>query len=103
MLSLHVLYRPIMQFRILYQDERLVAIEKPAGFHVHPPEDSRHRISSRVNCLHLLRKQIDRYLYPVHRIDGATSGTLIFALDSESARNIQEQFKSRIVSKVYFA
>lgn len=92
-----------MQFRILYQDDRLVAIDKPAGFHVHPPEDARHRISRGTNCLFLLRRQIDRYLYPVHRIDGATSGVLVFALDSDSASNIQAQFRNHDVRKTYFA
>ena len=92
-----------MHLRILYQDERLVAIDKPAGFHVHPPEDERHRISRSTNCLQLLRKQISSYLYPVHRLDGATSGVLLFALDREAAANIQTQFQSREIAKTYYA
>jgi tRNA pseudouridine65 synthase len=92
-----------MRFRILYQDNRLVAIDKPAGFQVHPPEDQRHRISNSLNCLHLLRKQIGTYLYPVHRLDGATSGVLLFALDQTMAAEIQRQFQEREISKTYFA
>jgi tRNA pseudouridine65 synthase len=93
----------MQQFRILYQDDCLVAIEKPSGFHVHPPEDQRHRISNAVNCLAILRNQIGRYLYPVHRLDGATSGVLIFALNSESAALIQAQFQNQTIKKTYFA
>lgn len=80
-----------------------MAIDKPAGFHVHPPEDTRHRIPRGTNCLFLLRRQIDRYLYPVHRLDGATSGVLLFALDSDSAANVQMQFRNQEVQKTYFA
>lgn len=92
-----------MQLRILHQDERLVAIDKPSGFHVHPPEDTRHRIPRHLNCLHLLRKQIGSYLYPVHRLDGATSGVLLFALDREAAAHVQVQFRERQVTKHYVA
>jgi tRNA pseudouridine65 synthase len=93
----------MQRLRILYQDEDLVAIEKPSGFHVHPPEDQRHRISQAVNCLAILRKQIDRYLYPVHRLDGATSGVLLFALSAEAASRVQSQFQSQGIRKTYFA
>jgi tRNA pseudouridine65 synthase len=92
-----------MRFRILHHDERLVAIDKPPGFHVHPPEDQRHRIPRGANCLFLLRKQIGSYLYPVHRLDGATSGVLLFALDAEAASKVQAQFRERTVSKRYVA
>ncbi len=92
-----------MQFRVIYQDSRLIAIDKPAGFHVHPPEDQRHQIPRSKNCLFLLRKQISSYLYPVHRLDGATSGVLLFALDAEAAAHIQAQFRERSVEKTYVA
>lgn len=92
-----------MQFRILHQDERLVAIDKPPGFHVHPPEDQRHRIPRNLNCLFLLKKQIGSYLYPVHRLDGATSGVLLYALDPEAAAHIQSQFQQKTITKRYVA
>ena len=91
-----------LSFRILYQDPHWVAIEKPAGFHVHPPEDSTHRIPAGLNCVQVLRKQLNTYLYPVHRLDRATSGVLIFALSSESARSLSQQFRDRSVRKVYY-
>src|SRR4051812_35609183 len=92
-----------MKFRILFQDEHFIAIEKPAGFHVHPPEDSTHRISNSHNCLRILRTQIDTYLYPVHRLDRATSGVLLFALQPESARKLSAMFSQREMKKKYFA
>ncbi|MBP7866309.1 MAG: pseudouridylate synthase [Acidobacteria bacterium] len=87
---------------MLHQDEHLIAVHKPAGFHVHPPE-SGHLIPDGANCLKLLRKQADRYLYPVHRLDRATSGVLLFALDPVSARDLMRQFDAGEVEKTYYA
>jgi tRNA pseudouridine65 synthase len=91
-----------MEFRILYQDADLIAVDKPAGFQVHQPEDTRHRVSKQFDCLHLLRKQIEQYLYPVHRLDRATSGVLIFALNPEAAAKIAAGFQQKTIKKTYF-
>lgn len=47
--------------------------------------------------------QTGKYIYPVHRLDGATSGVMVFALSSEIASMLQQQFKDRTVKKDYFA
>jgi tRNA pseudouridine65 synthase len=91
-----------LNFRILYQDQHIVAIDKPAGFHVHPPEDFRHKISNQTNCLYLLRRQLDTYLYPVHRLDRATSGVLLFALHPEAAKQVCELFSNNQIVKTYY-
>ena len=91
-----------MSFRILYQDPFLVAIEKPSGFYVHPPEESIHKIRKNLSCLHSLRDQINSYLYPVHRIDRATSGVLIFALDSQTAHSLCKMFEHQKIKKTYY-
>lgn len=91
-----------MNFRILYQDDYLVAVDKPSGYHVHPPEDFNHRISKSVNCLYLLNKQLNTYLYPVHRLDRATSGVLIFALKPDTAQLLCGLFQKQEIKKTYF-
>jgi tRNA pseudouridine65 synthase len=91
-----------MFFRLLYQDEYIVAIDKPAGFHVHPPEGGNHPISRNLNCLYLLRRQIDNYLYPIHRIDRSTSGVLLFALNPNAARTFCELFSQQKITKSYY-
>ena len=91
-----------MSLKILYQDQFYVAVDKPAGFHVHPPEDQRHKIARSVNCLHILNQQLNTYIYPVHRLDRATSGVLLFALDSDSARLGCDLFRNREIEKVYY-
>jgi tRNA pseudouridine65 synthase len=92
-----------VQLRILYQDESIIAVDKPAGFHVHPPEDTRHKIPKMQNTLFVLGRQIDAKLYPVHRLDRATSGVLVFALSSESASGLARQFGAGTVEKTYYA
>lgn len=91
-----------MHFRVLYQDDHYVAIDKPAGFHVHPPEDIRHRIPKNQNCLALLRDQTGKYIYPVHRLDRATSGVLIYAFSPEAARHLAEAFQNQRIQKTYY-
>ncbi len=90
-------------FKLLYRDPHLVAIDKPAGFQVHPPEDPTHRVSDSTNCLFLLRKQLEQYLYPVHRLDRATSGVVVYALSQEAASVLGTAFQNREVHKVYYA
>ena len=96
------------QLRLLYDDPHLVAVDKPAGFYVHPPEASSDggppmRIPKSQNTLALLRDQLGTYLYPVHRLDRATSGVLVFAKSSAAAGALAAAFADRRVHKTYFA
>lgn len=76
------------QYRVLSICEDFVVIDKPEGYHVHPPEDDHQRkfVSPEKVVLSNLRRQLGLYLYPVHRLDVATSGVLVFALSKEMAR-----------------
>lgn len=89
-----------MNFEILYQDQYLIAINKPGGLLVH-----RTRIAEEesVFVLQLLREQTGLHLYPVHRLDRPTSGVLLFALDSVTARLLSEALVSGEVTKEYMA
>jgi len=85
---------------ILYQDEFLVAINKPAGLLVHRSEIDRHETRFAVQ---LLRDQLGQKVFPVHRLDKPTTGVLVFALTSEVARNMMEIFMSAELEKTYHA
>jgi tRNA pseudouridine65 synthase len=91
------------ELRILYQDEHFVAFDKPAGFHTHPHTDPRHRVPQSRNCLAVARDQLGRYVYPVHRLDSATSGVLLFALGPEAASKLAEGFREGLIRKTYVA
>jgi len=88
------------QLRILHQDEDIVVVDKPAGFQVHVSED--HPRATHV-VMKTLRNQLGKWVYPVHRLDRATSGVLVLALNVESARELHRQFQSREVGKTYLA
>ncbi|MES2857526.1 MAG: pseudouridine synthase, partial [Bdellovibrionota bacterium] len=94
---------PPPRFEILRQEPGFCAIYKPAGFHVHQPEDPRRRVSKNLICMNNLRDQLDQYIYPVHRIDVGTDGVLLFALDKPSAADLCGQFENGVVRKTYFA
>ncbi|WP_108652065.1 tRNA pseudouridine(65) synthase TruC [Dongshaea marina] len=85
---------------ILYQDEQLVAINKPAGLLVHRSMLDRHATEF---AMQMLRDQLGRHVYPVHRLDRPTSGVLLFALNPEMARSMTELFSERSVKKRYLA
>ncbi|MCW8995278.1 MAG: tRNA pseudouridine(65) synthase TruC [Psychromonas sp.] len=85
---------------ILYQDEFLVAVNKPSGLLVHRSWLDTHATEF---ALQKVRNQIGQYVYPVHRLDRPTSGVLLFALDKESAKNISEQFVKHSTDKRYLA
>ena len=78
---------------ILYQDEYIVAIDKPAGLFVHRSYMDR---DAPFFALQLLRDQIGQYVYPVHRLDRPTSGVLIFALTKTVARLLSELFENKL-------
>ncbi len=91
------------RFRVLYETPDFVAVDKPYGIHVHPPEDERFRVSKATNGLALLRDQLGKYVYPVHRLDRSTSGVVLYALSSEAAGKLAGLFAARAIEKTYFA
>ena len=85
---------------ILYQDEHIVAINKPYGLLVHRSPIDRHETRFAVQ---LLRDQIGQYVYPAHRLDKPTSGVLLFALTPELASQLGQGFQAHQIEKTYLA
>lgn len=85
---------------IIYHDDYLVAINKPHGLLVHRTKIATERDQF---ALQLLRDQLDRRVYPVHRIDRKTSGVLLFALDEDSNSRTTALFRDQKVEKTYWA
>ena len=86
---------------IIYQDEYLVAINKPAGLLVHRSPIDRHETRF---ALQMLRDQIGQMVWPAHRLDKGTSGVLLFALDAHTARLIGQAFEQGTgIQKTYQA
>lgn len=89
-----------MNIDILYQDQWLVAVHKPAGLLVHRSKIAK---SETRFAMQLVRDQLGRHVFPVHRLDKPVSGVLLFALDADTARLITDGFSSGQVSKTYLA
>jgi tRNA pseudouridine65 synthase len=86
--------------RVLWQDEHLVAVHKPAGWLVHRTGLDAHETRF---VMQTLRDQLGRHVYPVHRLDKGTSGVLVMALSSDAARGMAQVFEARLASKHYLA
>jgi len=82
--------KPVLN--ILYQDEYMVAVDKPAGLFVHRSYMDKDEIYF---ALQLVRDQIGQYVYPIHRLDRPTSGVLLFALTKEVATKLSEAFANK--------
>jgi tRNA pseudouridine65 synthase len=85
---------------VLYRDDLLVAVSKPAGLLVHRSDLDRHETRF---ALQVVRDMVGRHVYPVHRLDRPTSGVLLFALTPEAARTVMAAFEERRVEKRYLA
>lgn len=89
-----------MEIPILYQDQDLIIINKPAGLLVHRTKMDFHETESAVDHL---REKLGQQIFTVHRLDKPTAGVLIFALSSENAKTLSEQFMNKTVQKEYTA
>jgi tRNA pseudouridine65 synthase len=85
---------------ILFEDENLIIIDKPAGLLVHR---TRQAFGEDENALTMLRDQIGSWVAPVHRLDRATSGALLFAKNDVILPALKAKFMDRTVEKTYYA
>jgi tRNA pseudouridine32 synthase/23S rRNA pseudouridine746 synthase len=90
---------PAFHIPILYESDRVLAINKPHGI-------SHHSNGNEPGILQLLRQQLQQQnqsyrLYGVHRLDRVTSGILIFAKDVQMARYLTRAFRESSVIKYY--
>ncbi len=89
-----------LPIKILYQSNHLIAVNKPAGMLVHRSWLDKHET---VFLMQTLRDQIGQHVFPVHRLDRPTSGVMLFALNSDTARELAQQFEYKQVQKTYRA
>lgn len=83
---------------LLYRDRWIAAFAKPSGLLVH-----RGWGDDAVVAVDLVAEQLGQRVHPAHRLDRATSGVLLFALDPESAAALGGCFEQGLVQKTYLA
>jgi len=85
---------------IIYQDEHLIAINKPHGLLVHRSPIAN---DAKEFALQMLRDQIGKYVSPVHRLDRKTGGLLLFTFEKDVEIAMHKQFQEGLVKKKYKA
>ena len=91
---------PLPPLPLLYLDEHLAIIDKPAGLLVHRTALDAHEERF---ALQMLRDQLGRPVWPAHRLDKGTSGLLAFALDADTASRLGQAFEQGEPRKRYLA
>jgi 23S rRNA pseudouridine955/2504/2580 synthase/23S rRNA pseudouridine1911/1915/1917 synthase len=87
------------EIEIIYQDENIIVVNKPAGVLVIPDQ---HTYENKT-LVGTLKKRFGQKIWVVHRIDRDTTGVLVFAKNADSHRNLSMQFENSKVSKKYIA
>lgn len=92
---------------ILYEDDRCLVTNKPSGIAVHPGAGMESDENTILNGIAFLLKErglpFSASAVLVHRLDRETTGCLLIAKDSEAHIQMQEQFQSRTIEKIYLA
>lgn len=94
-----------MSFRILYEDNHIIAVYKPAGVLVQPDAPSGTSLMDNVKkyLKEKYKKPGNVFLGLVHRLDRNVSGIVLFAKTSKGAARLSEQFRNNEIRKVYHA
>ena len=88
---------------VVYEDDALIVVNKPAGI-LSVPLERRPDVPSVFDQIEdRLRSHGRRRPFPVHRIDQDTSGLVVFAKDADAQRVLKDQFKRREPERVYWA
>ncbi len=90
---------------IVFEDDDLVVIDKPAGLVVHPAAGVTSGTLANALAYHFQRLPNSQSIRPgiVHRLDKDTSGLLVAAKTESSHQNLSDQFRAREVFKSYLA
>jgi 23S rRNA pseudouridine1911/1915/1917 synthase len=89
---------------VLYEDDHLVAMNKPSGMNVYPTK--RHLGGSLTELVHRRHRTLGGAgspPSPCHRLDRETSGIVLFAKDRATRASVGRQFEERTVEKTYLA
>ena len=91
---------PMTSRNLLFRDESLVVLNKPAGIPMHP---SRILAGQPDTLLAQARELAGHWVFLVHRLDRPVSGAVVMAADRETQALLGHQFEERTVKKCYLA
>ena len=88
---------------ILYEDEYVLVLNKPAGLLVHPAGRTMNGTLANYLAYELQRREMLCSIRPLHRLDRDTSGCVIFAKDAHSQFLLEQQMKEKRLQRIYWA
>ncbi|MES1213211.1 MAG: RluA family pseudouridine synthase [Singulisphaera sp.] len=96
---------PTARLNVLYEDNHLLALNKPAGLPTMGVAADRESLLARAKeyVKHKYQKPGNVYLGAMSRLDAPVSGVVLFARTSKAAARLTEQFRTRAVEKIYWA
>jgi len=89
-----------MRIQIVFEDEFLVAVNKPNGLLTHKSSINKY---AKTAALQLLRDTLKQRVFTTHRLDSKTSGILIFAKDKDTGKLLNKMFANSEIEKTYWA
>lgn len=93
----------IEKIEVVYEDDSIIVIDKPAGMLTMATETERTRTAYAILRAYLNHKRPAEKLFIVHRLDREASGLLVFAKTPESKERLQNQFKDHSAGRRYVA
>lgn len=91
------------QVDILYEDDHLMVLNKPAGQLVHPTGQTTSGTLANYLAFHLQQHRITATIRPIHRLDRDTSGCVIFGKNAQSQAQLEQQLKEKVLQRTYLA
>jgi len=92
-----------MNLKVLYEDDFILAVDKPAGLLTIPTPKAESRTLTSILNDDLKLRGLSYRLHPCHRLDRDTSGVILYAKGKSVQQKVMELFKERKVKKVYVA
>lgn len=98
-------YRFMREIKVIYEDNHLIAVYKPAGILVQRDRSDEPSLIEEVKeyLKEKYKKEGNVFLGLIHRLDRNVSGVILFAKTSKGASRLSEQFRNREVEKIYHA
>ncbi len=99
-MSSELVYKPPTDpwLEVIFEDEDIIAINKPSGLLSNPGKDPKHSDSAWARV-----KDACPNAELVHRLDMSTSGLIVFGKHKDAERHLKAQFRERITHKLYYA
>lgn len=99
---MHFLRLPDILVSTLFEDDDIIAIDKPYGFNAHTNDSKiEHSEAIQDGLIEMYEKQRGSKLHIIHRLDQTTTGVMVFGKSVESAKKYAEYFFNRQVKKTY--